>query len=188
MLTGKTQLESAAGIVRFKTQSDRWKASRRLNQWVKSLRHEAAMGFVDQTCAALEAPEAPSDVLSWRQLRCLAGQGLSLAPHTATHPLLHRLPPEQAGAEAVASHRRLEQEIGAAPRVFAYPGGGHNAEVVEVLRQARFELAFTTRRGGNRLAAADPLRLRRINISRGTSRDYLRLQLLASSLVANSRT
>jgi hypothetical protein len=81
--------------------------------------------------------------------------------------------------EAVDSLQDLKREIGAVLPVFAYPSGGCNAEVVRVLKQAGFALAFLTGYGINDLRAADPLQMRRINVGQNTSLPVLRLQMHA---------
>jgi peptidoglycan/xylan/chitin deacetylase (PgdA/CDA1 family) len=117
-------------------------------------------------------------VLSWPELGRLHFEGVVLAPHSRTHPLLDRVPLETAREEIVGSLEDLAREIGSVPRVFAYPAGGENAEVARVLGEEGFELGFTTERGRNDLREADWLRLRRINVGRASTLALLRAQLL----------
>jgi len=60
-------------------------------------------------------------VLGWEELRQLKSEGLSIGLHTRTHPLLHRLDPEEARVEIVEHARRAKRAARYAP-VFAYPG------------------------------------------------------------------
>jgi hypothetical protein len=69
--------------------------------------------------------------------------------------------------------------MGACPPAFAFPGGGHDAALRDVLAQEGFELAFTTRRGANDVAHADWLALRRANVGRASSLPVIRAQLLS---------
>ena len=74
----------------------------------------------------------------------------------------------------------LERETGtiaAPPRVLAYPSGAHGGSAVEAARRARMQLAMTTRRGGNDMRRADPLRLRRINVGGRAGLPLIRAQL-----------
>jgi hypothetical protein len=80
--------------------------------------------------------------------------------------------------EIVGSLGDLAREAGPVSRVFAYPAGGENPEVVRVLEEEGFELGFTTERGTNDLREADWLRLRRINVGRASTLPLLRAQLL----------
>jgi hypothetical protein len=75
----------------------------------------------------------------------------------------------------------LEREVPGAPRVFAYPDGRFDDELVELLRVARTELAFTTRRGTNDLHRSDRLRLRRINVDALDPLPVFRAKLAASA-------
>lgn len=153
-------------------------AFRGLRTVVKATPHEAAMRLVDGWCATLRLPDAPSGVLGWPALRSLAADGVTVAPHTRTHPLLTRVDGERLAAEIDGSRVDLEREIGTVPPVFAYPSGDHDEAVVEAVRGLGVELALTTKRGLVDLRRADPLRLRRINVGGGTSRAALRLQLI----------
>jgi peptidoglycan/xylan/chitin deacetylase (PgdA/CDA1 family) len=92
--------------------------------------------------------------------------------------LLDRVPVEVAREEIVGSLEDLEREVGGRPRVFAYPGGGESPEVVRILEDEKFELAFSTERGTNDVRAADWLRLRRINVGRASVVPLVRAQLL----------
>jgi peptidoglycan/xylan/chitin deacetylase (PgdA/CDA1 family) len=151
---------------------------RRLKKWVKSLPHDRAMACVDRICAASGTIPARNHVLGWESLRRLAREGVTLAAHSQTHPLMNRLAPDEARREAAVSLRDIEREIGSALPVFAYPGGGYDESVIAALRTERFDLAFTTARGINDLRDADPLRLRRINVGARTSQPVFGAQLL----------
>ncbi len=181
----RDDLRVPLGGLPLATASQRRQAFGRLKDYVKTLPHVEAMALVDRICAALGAPEPQPSVLSWEALRQLAREGVALGAHTRTHPLMNRVLPEEARAEAVGSLRDLEREVGPVAPVFAYPSGGFNDEVVRALEREGFALAFTTARGINDLRTADRLRLRRINVGRRTTLAALRAQLLPWSLVLN---
>ncbi|MCH2376684.1 MAG: polysaccharide deacetylase family protein, partial [Planctomycetes bacterium] len=134
---------------------------------------------VDDVCSQLGEPELLSEVLSWDALRALAKDGVTLGPHTHTHPLLDRVPPEVVQAEVSWSVQGLTREIGGTLPIFAYPGGHFDDTTTRILANEGIELAFTTRGGVNDLRrACDPLRLRRIHVGARTTRSVLRAQLL----------
>lgn len=158
----------------------------RLRDWLKALDHDAVVHEVDRIVDALapgpgHAPDdAPASVLDWDELRRLAAEGVTLAPHTRTHPLLDRVDLERAEAEISGSFDDLERETGAVTppaRVLAYPSGSHGPSAVEAARRAGMTLAMTTHRGGNDLRRADRLRLRRINVGGRASVPLIRAQL-----------
>ena len=153
---------------------------RRLLNEVKRLPENRAVALVDELCRR-DTSKTENDVLCWDELRRLAREGLSLAPHTRTHPLLNRISTEEAVREATESLADLEREIGAVPRVLAYPSGAYSEQVANRLGREGFQLAFTTCRGINDLAHADRMRLRRINVARRTPPAALRAQLLSSA-------
>lgn len=166
----------------------------RLRAWLKGLDHDAVLREVDRVVEALSpassepptVPTRPASVLDWDELRRLASEGITLAPHTRTHPLLDRVDLDRAEAEISGSFGDLERETGSvAPpaRVLAYPSGAHGGSAVEAARRAGMTLAMTTQRGGNDLRRADRLRLRRINVGGRASVPLIRGQLaLAATL------
>jgi len=172
------ELVTPAGRFRLATPKQRAQALRRLREHTITLPHREAMTGVEQVCGELGLSRLAHRVLGWEALRQLAREGVTLGAHTRTHPLMHRISIEEARTEAVGSLRDLESEIGAVLPIFAYPGGGLSDQVVQMLEQAGFALAFTTARGINDLRAADRLRLRRINLGRRATLALMRAQLL----------
>ena len=172
-LTGRLPLDSAAA---------RAGSLRALEAFLKSLSHATAMEAVERVCAQLgDDGASTARVLGWDALRALANDGVTLAPHTRTHPALSRIPVDEARAEIRGSHEDLRREIGVSPPIFAYPFGAHDDRVVRVMREEGFELALTCIDGHNRLGtqptATDPLRLRRTNVSTRTSPLIFRARL-----------
>lgn len=90
-------------------------------------------------------PLAP--ILSWDEIRYLAGVGCEIGSHTRTHP---HLPSVKDDAlildEIVGSKRVIEQEIGRPVRVLAYPYGSMESRAVAAVRAA-FRAAVTTNLG-----------------------------------------
>ena len=98
--------------------------------------------------------------LDWAELRALAQDGVTLAPHTRTHPLLTRVTSTQVREEIAASRDELARETGQCAPAFAYPAGAYDATVQKILREEGFQLAFTTAAGHNPLPCSDALQLR----------------------------
>jgi peptidoglycan/xylan/chitin deacetylase (PgdA/CDA1 family) len=164
-----------------------------LRTWLKELDHDSAMAEVDALVGELGEPSPPDQpaVLGWEDLRRLASDGVTLAPHTRTHPLLDRVPLERAVDEIAGSHADLERELGgtgSVPRVLAYPSGAYGGSAPEAAERAGMHLAMTTDRGGNDLRRADRWRLRRINVGGRASTPLVRAQLAwAGALDARGR-
>ena len=87
-------------------------------------------------------------MLSADQLRALAANPLvSIGAHTVDHPSLGALCVEEQRREILESKRVIEETIGKAVSLFAYPFGGignYTAETIEILENAGFQKAFST--------------------------------------------
>jgi peptidoglycan/xylan/chitin deacetylase (PgdA/CDA1 family) len=180
-----TLAESPVGPLPIAGSAQRLEAARRLKSRLKDLPHNEAMEWMERITSALGCAPSRNPVLGWEALRRLATEGVSLCPHTRTHPLLDRIPEEEAINEARWSLEDLKREIGPTPAVLAYPAGSVGLSLSRRLAGHGFELAVTTAHGVNDLRSADPLRLRRINVGRRTSLGVLRSRLLTVSAAFN---
>ena len=186
----------------LKSMAQRSESMGRLIGVLKEMDHDRAMEEVDRLVAALlpassgdppgddRAPAGPAQppVLDWHDLRALAAEGVTLAPHTRTHPLLDRIPLDRAVDEIATSLADLEREVGPTPRALAYPSGAHGGDAVEAARRAGVVLAVTTKRGGNDVRRTDPLRFRRINIGLRTRPSLVRAQVMWASTIDTHRS
>jgi len=167
------------GAFSLQTPEQRTDSLRALQKYVKTLPHVDAMQFIDRVCDELgEDPSHEKTVLGWEELRQLSKQGVTIAAHTQTHPIMHRLTADAVQQEISGSLMDLQREIGDVLPVFCYPDGGHDDGVVGQLQKNGVKLAFTTLRGLNHLGNTDPLRLRRNNITPRSSLPIFKLRLL----------
>lgn len=95
------------------------------------------------------------------QIRDWLAAGQDIGSHTLTHPLLTTLSHEQARAEIFDSKKRLEDRFGIAIRHFCYPYGDHDEVVCDLVAEAGYVTASTTKFGANR-RGVDPFGLRRM--------------------------
>jgi peptidoglycan/xylan/chitin deacetylase (PgdA/CDA1 family) len=114
----------------------------------------AILSDVDVT-ATLFVPTAyvgtSDDFLTWDQLRAIRDAGWTIGSHSETHPRMGwRLYDEDEAAHAKRLREELERsrdaifrELGAAPRLFAYPYGEAPPVAREAVGAAGFEAAFT---------------------------------------------
>jgi len=182
---------SPIGALPLRSPADRRRSWGRFAAHVQSLPHDEAMAFVDELCvclgeatggaenagAAAAGQEPRGEVLGWQELRQLAREGVTPAPHSRWHPLLTRCSDGRIRDEVRGARADMQEALGEAPPVFSYPGGAHDARVRRILAQEGFELAVTQEDGANDLRTADPLRLRRTDITRRTTLPILRLRL-----------
>ncbi|UCC67889.1 MAG: polysaccharide deacetylase family protein [Armatimonadota bacterium] len=104
-------------------------------------------------------------MLELRQIREMQEADIEFGSHTMGHPHLTALPEEAARREVVESRRNLEDSLQAPCLNFAYPYGDWDARVRDLVAEAGYEAACTTRRAAAR-RRDDPLALPRINIRR----------------------
>jgi len=177
--TKQTALRATAlGTLPLTTSQQRQQSLKRLQNHIKIIPHAQALALVDEVCGQLDSkPILQKSVLSWKELRQLAKEGVTLCAHTQTHPIMTQLSNDEVRQEVVGSQNDLQREIGAALPIFCYPGGSHDEAVVSVLREEGFAVAFTTLKGQNDLRTADLLRLRRTNMTRRTSLPIFRAKL-----------
>jgi len=183
--SARDSLETPVGVLPLRSVQERERAFTQLRDHVKQMPHDTALSWVGTTCHELAVPPPPPAVLSWDELRALVQEGVSVASHTRTHPLLTRIPAEEVRAEAAGSRRDLERELRTELPVLAYPGGAFNDAVARIIADEGYVLAFTTTRGVNDLRSAHPLKLRRINVGRQTSLALLRAQLMGRAVSLN---
>ena len=114
----------------------------------KAIRRLAAAADVELPDRA-PAQYAP---MSWDQLRACEELGVSFGPHTVRHPILARVPADQARAEIVDSWERLRAEAHRPLAVFCYPNGrleDFGQREIAVLRSLKFTGAVVTEPGYN---------------------------------------
>lgn len=88
--------------------------------------------------------------VTWEQLESLRDAGVEIGCHTVSHMSLrdtHGKSPEAYEAwlhdEIIGSKQLLEKRLGIRCSVFAYPEGRYNAKVLDMVKAADFEAAFT---------------------------------------------
>jgi peptidoglycan/xylan/chitin deacetylase (PgdA/CDA1 family) len=108
--------------------------------------------------------------MGWPDLERLAGEGFDVQAHSKTHGDLRRRRPESDAEYARRMESELgepqalfERHLGRRTRLFAYPYGLHDDELVARVREYGYEAAFTVRREGN-AAFLSPWRLRRSQV------------------------
>ena len=82
-----------------------------------------------------------------------------------THPNFLRIESEAVRWVMEESRRALEQRFAVSVSSFAYPFGLYRPEQVELVKQAGYSSAVTTREGIENADSWQPLELRRIKIS-----------------------
>lgn len=122
-----------------------------------------------------------SPFMTWDQIRSLRDMGHSIGAHTHTHPVLASLPAGEQAEEIARSKQILEEQMGAAVDLFAYPYGKPVRSFSTVTKQlvaaSGFRAAFSFYGGWNRPGATDPYDIRRIKVDLGTSMAAFRTRI-----------
>ncbi len=80
--------------------------------------------------------------MSWEEIRTLRDHGVTIGSQTKSHPHMFKLSEEKIIKELSISNKRFIDEIGSAPKIFAYPYGEYNLEVLEQVKLHGFVAAF----------------------------------------------
>lgn len=86
-------------------------------------------------------------IMDWQHLKELVSAGIEIGSHSLTHPYLSKIPEESAKREIEDSKKLLEDKLGIEVRTFCYPYGDYNQKVRDMVAQAGYFMAFTTKRG-----------------------------------------
>src|SRR5213593_879257 len=135
--------------------------------------HLAAQGILNRT-------------IEWEELAELEGAGIRIESHGISHRPLADLEVDEAAREIVLSKLRLEERLGRPVQAFAYVKGSeaHYRPVhLSLLRQAGYELAFTSISGANG-QRTDPLQLHRYNVEPYPARTFELVLSGACDLIA----
>lgn len=176
----RTQIPTPNGtVVTLNSPRQRQRTFRLLKEYLKTIPHSQFQSLMTTIISAgAVADPTHNNVLSWDELRSLAAEGVTLAPHTHTHPMLNQLPDDDICHELTTSLAVLRKQIASdVSQTLAYPAGGVSAAVISAMDAAGFDLAFSTQRGVNAQTFHTPFEMRRINVGASTTIGLLRMQL-----------
>lgn len=89
-------------------------------------------------------PAMNEPLLAEQQLRTMSSDLVQIGSHTRTHPLLPQLSEPEARNELSESRARLQEILQMDVKLFSFPYGAFNEELVEWCRDAGYERVFTT--------------------------------------------
>jgi peptidoglycan/xylan/chitin deacetylase (PgdA/CDA1 family) len=85
--------------------------------------------------------------LSWREIREMDSNGMSIQSHTCTHPILSAISEEQLRMEFCKSKALLEDKLEHSIDSLSIPQGFVNGKVIDVARQCGYQYIFTSQPG-----------------------------------------
>jgi peptidoglycan/xylan/chitin deacetylase (PgdA/CDA1 family) len=102
-------------------------------------------------------------MLSWNDTRDMMARGVEFGAHTYSHPLLARIPMDEAEEEMRRSREDLRTELGIQRPYFCFPGGSVNAALMSLVRSLGFRSGFLPNKTQrlNNLETADAYSLSR---------------------------
>ncbi len=80
--------------------------------------------------------------MSWEEIRTLRDNGVTIGSQTKSHPHMYKLNKDKIIKEIIMSNKRFIAEIGSKPKIFAYPYGEYNLEVLKQVKLNGFIAAF----------------------------------------------
>lgn len=109
-------------------------------------------------------------MMTWDEVRSLAGDGHEIGSHSMSHALLPELDVEGIEREVAESKARIEAAIDGPIVSFCYPNGDADDRCAAAVRDSGYLCAVTTRWGSN-AARADRFRLARCDMNPAHSTD-----------------
>ena len=103
-------------------------------------------------------------MLTWDEIKQMAGAGMNIESHTVNHLDLRTLPPARMRKELADSKTAIESNLGTKVEYFCYPAGKFNSTTLALLKDLGYKMAFTTVAGTVR-RNQPLLQLRRIRIN-----------------------
>lgn len=136
------------GRYSVRTLQERRRSLAQLLDELKYLDPAARSGVVAEI-GAHAAIQTPLDLmLTSEQVHALAAAGMTIGAHTVRHPILSRIPENEARAEMGESKEQLEVITGGKVSLFAYPNGKPGTDYtdthVRLARETGFDAAFST--------------------------------------------
>jgi peptidoglycan/xylan/chitin deacetylase (PgdA/CDA1 family) len=89
-------------------------------------------------------PDLHDPIMTEEQLRSLSPDLIQIGSHTHTHPILTRISEAEARGELARSRTRLQEIVGRDVKLFSFPYGVYNDDLIGWCRDAGYDKVFTT--------------------------------------------
>ncbi len=86
-------------------------------------------------------------MMTWDQIREVAGAGVTIAAHSAAHGHMVAMGVEKARADIARSNSAFKAELGGVPSLFAWPYGEYGLALQKLLTEAGYAAAFGQQSG-----------------------------------------
>ena len=123
---------------------------RNMMRCMNGLENMSRQAFLDNLMNEFGHPEGERLLMNWDEIRRLKADGFPIASHTVSHRSLVDLPIAEAQAEVSDSRVMLSKRLGCRIAGFSYPRGDWNDSLADIVEQAGYSYAVTTRFGSNK--------------------------------------
>lgn len=154
--------------IRLKNGHDKELANVKIAQALKSIPDAERRIRLKELFSVLDVDaDSPGDrmMLDWKEVLEMSKNGITFGSHGHGHPILSRLPVEDAKQDICVSKHIMEEKLGQQVKHFAYPNG-RVEDFSEDLRayccQIGFKSVATVIYGTNEAGESDPFALKRI--------------------------
>ncbi len=134
----------------LRSTGERLRAASRIVESLKNLPGEEKDSLIEKLVnisgVAIPANLGKELILSWDEVKEMSNNGIAFGAHTVTHPILTKLPLEEARREIIQSKQHIEQKLNQAVTTFCYPGGeptDFNDDIKQIVKENGFACAVT---------------------------------------------
>lgn len=114
--------------------------------------------------------------LSKNELRKMS-DFFSYGSHTLNHPILTMTKKDEAKIEIMNSKKKLENLLNMKIKSFCYPNGDFNDEIKNIVKDAGYDNACSTEKGGNK-QGCDLFELKRIGVDITHSKEIMAMKII----------
>jgi peptidoglycan/xylan/chitin deacetylase (PgdA/CDA1 family) len=155
--------------------SDRERTLETLHRALLPLSLADIKGFLDLLAGEMDiawADRATHRPMDLEELTELHSSPLAeIGAHSISHPVLATLPPNEQRREIAGSRERLEEQLNAPVRAFAYPFGEHGKATPGLVKDSGFELACTVE-PGKVVPTTDPFLIPRYEVHDWSKQEF----------------
>jgi peptidoglycan/xylan/chitin deacetylase (PgdA/CDA1 family) len=136
----------AEGEWDLSTPEARVAAYSKAKQPIREMGREARDRTIAKIAAELRVEPPRDRMLTWGHARELQAAGFEIGAHTYSHPLLAKIPLEEARWEMASSMQDLKDRLGVGRPAFCFPAGSQNAELRSLVENMGFRSVFIPNR------------------------------------------
>jgi peptidoglycan/xylan/chitin deacetylase (PgdA/CDA1 family) len=147
------QLPDNGGTIPIRTHIEKRQALGKAKKILKAKQtrslDEDAMKLAEQLGVTDFSPDGDYRFMDWNQVRQLVQGGFEVGAHTVSHPILSKIPFEEAVAEILGSKDHVRQETGQCSSTFCFPNGKMSdfSPALKTMCQDHFKAVLTAERG-----------------------------------------